>query len=232
MSQYTERIIALRQQYNNAQNVKEQIDSLTERVLKMNDEYAVMLEAQQLLSTVSDNNTTAVLDYMTGVINKALSEIFPNDERRIFLERKLHNGQHAHINVRLTGSNGSVRDLTLQSGTGLRQIVSFLFVVSLIEIRKGRKVLLMDELLNGLHSVAKSIVMDIIQIFAEEGFQFIFVEYGVNDVGKIYLVEKPDKTATVTPLGSETYSNEVFVFNRPVEEVDKSLSVDEDEGGV
>lgn len=223
MSQYTERIIAIRQRYNNAQNIKSQIDNLLDRVKDMNSEYAVMLEAQQLLATISDSNTTAVLDYMTGVINKALSEIFTHDTRRIFLEKKLHNGQYAHINVRLEAHNGAVRDMVLQSGTGLRQIVSFLFLISTIEIRKGRRILLMDELLNGLHPNAKRIIMDIIQIFAEEGFQFIFVEYGVDDVGKIYLVEKPNETATVTPLGSKKYENEVFLFNRPVEEVDLNV---------
>ena len=223
MSQYTERIIAIRQRYNNAQNIKSQIDNLLDRVKDMNSEYAVMLEAQQLLATISDSNTTAVLDYMTGVINKALSEIFTHDTRRIFLEKKLHNGQYAHINVRLEAHNGAVRDMVLQSGTGLRQIVSFLFSISTIEIRKGRRILLMDELLNGLHPNAKRIIMDIIQIFAEEGFQFIFVEYGVDDVGKIYLVEKPNETATVTPLGSKKYENEVFLFNRPVEEVDLNV---------
>lgn len=227
MSQYTEKVIALRQKYNNAQNIKAQIDSLLNKISEMNSEYVVMLEAQQLLATISDNNTTAVLDYMTGVINKALSEIFPYDSRRIFLEKKLHNGQYAHINVRLEASNGAVRDMVLQSGTGLRQVVSFLFLISTIEIRKGRRLLIMDELLSGLHPNAKRVIMDIIQIFSEEGFQFIFVEYGVDDVGKIYLVEKPDDTAIVTPLGAEKYNNEVFVFKRPVEEVDMDVQVQE-----
>ena len=49
----------------------------------------------------------------------------------------------------------------------------------------------------------------------------------VNDVGRVYLVEKPDRTATVTVLDGE-YHNEVFVFNRPLEEVDNSVFVDEE----
>ena len=84
----------------------------------------------------------------------------------------------------------------------------------------------MDELLNGLHPVAKGIVMDIVQIFAEEGFQFAFVEYGVDTVGRVYLVEKPNEVATVTPLEGN-YRNEVFVFNRPPEDVDLSIRVEE-----
>lgn len=214
--------------YNKAQELKETIDTLTEQLGKLNNDYVTMMEAQQLLATVSDNNTVAVLDYITDIINKALSELFPHDHRSIFLEKKMHGGQYAHINIKLLGTGGVVRDLTLQSGTGLRQVISFLFILSMIEIRKGRRIFLADELLSGLHPEAKRIVMDILQIFAEEGFQFAFVEYGVNNIGKIYLVEKPDDEAHITPMDG-VYNNEIFVFNRPPEEVDLSIRVDEDE---
>lgn len=228
MSQFTHDILVIEQKYIQAQDIKAKIDVLTAKLSDMNNQYVVMMEAQQLLATVSDANTTAVLDYITGIINKTLGELFPHDSRRIFLEKTMHNGQHAHINIKLTGSGGKTRDLTLQSGTGIRQVISFLFVLSLIEIRKGRRLLLADELLSGLHPEAKRITMDIVQIFAEEGFQFAFVEYGVNDVGRVYLVEKPNKIATVTPLDG-VYNNEVFVFNRPPEDVDLSIHVDEAE---
>lgn len=226
MSQFTNEIIMIEQSYKQAQDIKANIDVLATKLNDMNIQYVNMVEAQQLLTTVSDANTTAVLDYITGIINKTLGELFPHDSRRIYLEKTMYQGQHAHINIKLTGTNGKTRDLTLQSGTGLRQVISFLFVLSLIEIRKGRRLLIADELLSGLHPEAKRITTDIIKIFAEEGFQFAFVEYGVNDLGKIYLVEKPGAVATVTPMDG-VYYNEVFVFNRPPEEVDLSLHVEE-----
>lgn len=226
MSQFTNEIIMIEQSYKQAQDIKANIDVLTTKLNDMNIQYVNMVEAQQLLTTVSDANTTAVLDYITGIINKTLGELFPHDSRRIYLEKTMYQGQHAHINIKLTGTNGKTRDLTLQSGTGLRQVISFLFVLSLIEIRKGRRLLIADELLSGLHPEAKRITTDIIKIFAEEGFQFAFVEYGVNDLGKVYLVEKPGAVATVTPMDG-IYNNEVFVFNRPPEEVDLSLHVEE-----
>lgn len=226
MSQFTNEIIMIEQSYKQAQDIKANIDVLTTKLNDMNIQYVNMVEAQQLLTTVSDANTTAVLDYITGIINKTLGELFPHDSRRIYLEKTMYQGQHAHINIKLTGTNGKTRDLTLQSGTGLRQVISFLFVLSLIEIRKGRRLLIADELLSGLHPEAKRIVTDIISIFADEGFQFAFVEYGVNDLGKVYLVEKPGAVATVTPMDG-VYNNEVFVFNRPPEEVDLSLHVEE-----
>ena len=197
-------------------------EKIQETIADLEKKYVDMLEAQQLLSTISEENSNKVLSYITSIINRALSELFPHDTRRVYLEKTLHANQHAHINVVLETSDGRKRDLTIQSGTGLRQVISFLFVLSLIEIRKGRRLLMMDELLSGLHPEAKSVVKRIMTIFAEEGFQFVMVEYGVNDLGKIYLVEKPDNEAKVTALDGE-YNNEVFVFNRPLEDMTEEV---------
>lgn len=228
MSVYANKIADYRQQFNQAKALEEKIKRMSAQLADMRNQYVVMLEAQQLLSTVSNESTNAVLDYITGIVNKTLGEIFPHDPRRIYLERTLHNNQYAHINIRLTGTGGKTRDMQLQGGTGLRQVISFLFLLSLIEIRKGRRILLMDEILSGLHPEAKRVVEDIIKIFAEEGFQFIMIEYGINDLGRVYLVEKPGEVATATPMDG-SYHNEVFLFNRPPEEVDLTLRVYEGE---
>lgn len=216
MSNYTARIQKLRYDIEARDNSAKQAELIRKTISELDTKYVTMLEAQQLLSTVSEENSNKVLSYITSVINRALAELFPHDTRRIFLEKKLHNNQYPHINVVLETAEGRRRDLSLQSGTGLRQVISFLFTLSLIEIRKGRRILIMDELLSGLHPQAKKVVRRIMEIFAEEGFQFVMVEYGIDDLGKIYLVEKPDTEATVTALDGE-YHNEVFVFNRPSE---------------
>ena len=110
--------------------------------------------------------------------------------------------------------------MSIQSGTGLRQIVSVLFVICLIEVRKGRRLLILDERLSGLHSEAKRILSEIIKIFSEGGFQFIFVEYSLNTLGKLYNVEKPGNEAKVYALDGVEYSNDdVFLFS----DVDLSL---------
>lgn len=228
MSEFTTKINEISYAYDQKVSLEEKITTLAARLAELNRQYTIMLEAQALLATVSNDNTTAVLDYITGIINKALSELFPHDVRRVYLEHTLHGGQHAHMKVKVVNSEGKERDLSLQSGTGLRQVISFLFVLSLIEIRKSRRILLMDELLSGLHPEAKRVVMEIVSIFADEGFQFVMVEYGVDDLGRMYLVEKPDKIGYVTPLDGK-YNGEIFTFHRPVEDVDTSVTVDETE---
>ncbi len=214
MSRFTADIQDFRRQWEYKQKLNQQIDEAAMKMQEMDEDLADMLEASSLLSAVSDNNTNTVLNFITGVINKALAEIFPYDTRRVFLEHKTHAGQYPHIIVGLETGDGIRRSLTLQSGTGLRQIVSHLFNISLLEVRKSRRLLIMDELLSGLHAESKKIIMDLMQIFAKQGFQFVMVEYGVDDVGKIYLVEKPNETSSVTPLDGK-YEGQIFEFNPP-----------------
>jgi len=142
------------------------------------------------LSTVADENTNRVLNFITGMINKVLSEIFPHDIYSVSMTRKLYAGSKPHVTIELKDGEGNILDTSTQCGTGLNQIISFMYVICLIEIRKGRRLLILDERLNGLHTAAKKFMSHIIEIFVKGGFQFIFVEYSLNDIGKVYNVEK------------------------------------------
>lgn len=175
--------------------------------------YVNMLDAQKLLSAISDENTTKTLDFVTGMVNKVLSEMFVVDTPRIILTKRLYAGSKPHINVELIDGNGNTLDMSLQAGAGISQVVSFMFAICLIEIRKGRRLLIMDERLNGLHFAAKRVLSEVIKIFAKGGFQFIFVEYGLNTLGKIYNVEKRGDDSKLVSLenGQEYSDNVVFL---------------------
>lgn len=189
------------------------------------EEFNTLQDAQQVLTTVSEENTTAVLDFITEVINRTLGEIFKGDRREIKLKKSVRSGKYVHITVDLVTSEGISRSLTLQSGTGLRQIVSFLYILSLIEVRKDRRLVMMDEILSGLHSQAKAVITEIISLFADSGFQFIMVEYGINDLGKIYNVEKPGSIARVYSLEEgQEYTGEMYMFTEGFEELELANS--------
>lgn len=226
---YSNVLASLNRDLKDKERLEKRVSQRRKELAEAQQDYVNLANAQKLLSTVSDDNTEATLLFVSGVINKALSEIFKGDTRRIFLSKKLYGGTKPHIVVELENGKGERLDMSIQSGTGLRQIISVLFVICLIEVRKGRRLLILDERLSGLHSEAKRILSEIINIFAEGGFQFIFVEYSLNSLGKLYNVEKPSNEAKVYALDGIEYSNDdVFLFS----DVDLSLLdenyVDED----
>jgi len=211
---YANVLASLKKDLKDKEKYEKRVLKGREDLAKAQQDYVNLLDAQRLLSTVSDDNTEATLLFVSGVINKALAEIFKGDTRRIYLSKKLYGGYKPHIVVELENGKGERLDMSIQNGTGLKQIISVLFVICLIEVRKGRRLLILDERLSGLHSEAKRILSEILNIFAEGGFQFIFVEYNLNTLGKLYNVEKPGNEAKVYSLDGVEYSNDdVFLFS-------------------
>jgi len=208
--------------------LQSKVVSLNESLSESQTLYVRMLNAQKLLATVSDNNTAKTLDFITGMVNKVLSEIFPEDVYQIKLKKKLFAGNKPHIILELQDGSENTLDLKIQSGAGLRQIVSFMYVICLIEIRKGRKLLILDERLNGLHKSAKTAISQIIKIFVKGGYQFIFVEYSLNDIGKIYNVEKRGKESTLISMEGVDYTDDlVHVSDVDLSVLDKNFVEEE-----
>ena len=83
MSRFSQEIMSYNSEYQSAQTLQAKVDKMIKQLEEKNQQYLVMLEAQKLLVSISDQNTNAVLDYITGIINKTLGELFPHDSRRI-----------------------------------------------------------------------------------------------------------------------------------------------------
>ena len=210
---YATQVGAIKRALTDKKRLEKRQNALYNELKESQSLYINMLDAQKLLSTVSDENTSKTLDFITGMVNKVLSEMFTTDTPHIVLTKKLYAGCKPHINVELIDGSSNSLDMALQSGTGISQVVSFMFAICLIEIRKGRRLLIMDERLNGLHKEAKRILSKVIEIFAKGGFQFIFVEYGLNDIGKIYNVEKRGDESHIVSLekGQEYTDDTVYL---------------------
>lgn len=192
------------------QSLEQQLSVAKEELSTLSTEHLNTLQAQQLLSLVSEENTVKTLDFITTVLNKVLADIFQGSIRRVYLEKKLHQGRYAHIVVKLEDGNGNQRDLKLQTGSGIKEVLSFLFTCCFIAVRGGRKLLIFDEVLSGLHPDAIAVVEDLMVVFVNQGFQFMFVGYSMDNrkvegelqpFGRIYNVENPQGTgATVAQV--------------------------------
>ena len=226
---YSTIIGSLKKDLANKRNLTRKRENLLKSLQESQDEYVHMLDAQKLLSAVSEENTEQTLSFITGMVNKVLSEIFPNSTRRIILKKKLYAGSKPHINVLLVNGLGDELDLDLQEGDGIKQIISVMYVICLIEIRKGRRLLILDERLNGLHAKAKQVLAEIIKIFAEGGFQFIFVEYSLNSIGKIYNIETRGDSSTPVYVEGNYSDDLVYVEDADLSILDKDYVDDTEE---
>lgn len=220
MGIYKTSILSLKRDLQDKERLLNRLRDRRAEVKEKEEEYNNLVDASKLIATVADKQSMDTLDYITSVINKTLGELFKSDTRRIYLKKQMHAGRYAHLKVLLTDAEGVEYDMLLQSGTGLRQVISFLFCLCLIQISGGRKVFIQDELLGGTHGAAKEVLKQIIRIFAKD-FQFIMIEYGFDDIGKIYNVEKPGKTSYVYDLDGEDYdARSVYIFSNAEGNVD------------
>lgn len=166
--------------------------------------------ANKLLNAVSDKTLGAMLDTVTSAVNNVLAEMFRNsgDTYEIRLVKGLYAGRIAHMKLELM-QNGNPRDLSLQSGDGIKQVISFLFITLLISVSGGRRLIIMDEVLNGLSpEAAEGAVAALFKTFAKNGFQFIMVDQGrynpgssIDDITEYVTIVKKDGTSRVFAEG-------------------------------
>lgn len=187
------------------EDLKTRVDDLTKELIELDKKIDTFNRASTLLGNTTESTIRDALDFITSVINRALSVIFPEDPRTIAIEPSMYRDVYPHFNVVLyTGVDKKERSFK-QSGTGLAQIISFLFTITLNDSLKARQLMVIDELLNGLHPDAKIFIRDIIRAVSNR-YQFFIVEYGL-DMGKQYLMKKTGDEATASYYPSNYYQD-------------------------
>lgn len=189
------------------ENIYKKLEELNKELESNGKTLDDMIRAATILGNVADENTQFFLKKITDIINSALAKMFIEDKRKIYIKQEMYKNVYPHFKVELETEDGQKRTFS-QSGTGLAQVISFLFSVCLIDARKGRKIIVLDEVLNGLHPDAKRTIKALITNVLSNRFQFVMVEYGL-DIGKQYEVVKTNSVASVIPYTGIGYYKEM-----------------------
>lgn len=154
----------------------------------------VLSAAKQGLHKVQEQTGVEVREFVTDVINKAIQNLFPKENLRISIvandekptktrARKTSSTPamvYKRLDLEVAGADGEPMNVAIQVGSGLQDLISFLYRVALISVSSGRKLLVSDELLHGLAVDRFKDIVGILDLFTEEGFQFIIIEHGLD----------------------------------------------------
>lgn len=201
MSSLTTRVQSIRHAFDTKEKTKDKLIDLQKRYQEGYISFDIIIETQRILSTVADENTTRVVNFIESIINKALLQMYPKGDYYIEVKKSLRGGTNPQMEVILYTSEGKSLDLEDQAGDGISRIVSLLFSLCVIELQGVRKFVAVDEVLNGFHEDSLVIVKSILQMFVKGGFQFIMSEYDILDMGTIYEAHKHKHYSELKRLG-------------------------------
>lgn len=182
-----------------------------------------LIKASTLIGNVADENVQLTLNRITGVINKALALLFKEDSRSIFIRQIMYQNLYPHYNVIMVMGDGTERAFSLE-GSGIAQVISYLFTICLIDANHGRMLFIEDELLNGLHPTAKKIIEELLQVLARN-YQIILVEYGL-DIGKQYEITRSDGSSYAEVFQGER--SKWYYKNLAILQMEKQAELDYD----
>ena len=160
-------------------STKELLDDYEEQLKRITQLSVDNQKAIDLLKKISDDRTNSALEVLQNTVNWALENIKLAQKFEIVLDVR-ERGDSKVLNIVLNDlEKNKQRTLKHQSGTAVRQIISFLLQMSIISISGASKIVILDEVLSGLQD------KDTIRMFGEiivalavnDGFQFIFVEH-------------------------------------------------------
>lgn len=181
------------------ENKQELFKDLCEQVKLLEDaveEYNTLSGAGNLLNKIADARVKKAIDFIAMAVNDTLQKVFKDDFKQIVVEITSHMDTYPQLNFLLQNPDGLQRNLKTQEGDGLSQIISLLSTICLLYISGGRRFMLLDEVLNGLHPTALKVIEEILTVFEDKlGFQFMMINHGYTpNRGAVYHIDKQGGT--------------------------------------
>lgn len=195
--------------------------------------------AKHGLHKVQDQVGVEVRELVTDILNKILENLFPNETLTVSLVANdekptktrakkqataVASAVYKRLDLEIAGADGEPMNVAVQVGSGLQDLISFLYRVSLISVGTGRNLLVSDELLHGLNVNRFKDIAEIVHLFADtEDFQFIFIEHGFDPAlwGRDVSVLETERKNNTSYLNDVT--EEVLGRNSIISELKSSI---------
>lgn len=170
---------------------KEQVARLQElakeaeaRVESLEKEQILVEKALRAIVEAGDVVAEESYRFVMRSVNSVLDKMFMDCDRKIRLTQKMV-GKNPQLSVEVI-ADGVVRDLS-ESGHGIAQIISFICIMCLIVLNGSRRLMVLDEVLNGVAKQNHQALSEVMWAFAEKGFQFIVSDHAFTPTGaKVY----------------------------------------------
>lgn len=178
--------------------VKQGVDTYTENIQKLEELEIQYGKATEVFKTIADERNEQAKATLEEVLCWALENIDLEQRYHARIEEveSKRSGKELYIVLRDLDT-GRERALRNQTGTAISQIVSFLMNMISIKFSGASRILVMDEVLSGLHDVGTVRMFGeiMVALAKNEDFQIIFVEHerefeNVEGIERINLVLK------------------------------------------
>lgn len=156
------------------------VDKKESEVENLSNEIILLEKSIKQLKDTADERSTEAKKYIEDTLNWALSQIPLKQRYSAVIVESNSKKSTKEMAIQLVDlDTGKRREIRVQTGTAIAQIVSFLMNVILIIVSGSTRIMLLDEVFSGIQDVESIKVFgDILVSIAEkENFQFIFIEH-------------------------------------------------------
>ena len=163
------------------ETIEEVVERYKENIEKMEDEIQICEKTSKVFKSISDNRNKVAKEKIESVLNYALSEIPLEQNYRARIEEASSKRSGKELTIILTDTDtGYQRTLRNQTGTWVKQLISFILNMIIVKFSGASRVLILDEVFSGIedYETIRTFGEILTSLADNEDFQIFMVEHG------------------------------------------------------
>lgn len=158
-------------------DLENKINELTEILSKLESDMLKTDKASKLLKKLKIDKRDQDSNAITKALDSIIGQLFPNENLSFRIKSKLK-GNHTYSKLDYyKGNSTTPRLIKYCSGHGLRQVVSFTTVYTLLALSDNTPTIILDECFRSISPAESELVSQVLNHLTELGFQLILIEH-------------------------------------------------------